>query len=95
LGECQPFVANLGKSELALIDPEQVPLVVLLGKGGVDGGQHLVAQAMRFKQVPKPQDGGLIGQTRGAWVKASEIAIHTDVMQRFFRSDVEIRRWRG
>jgi len=59
-----------------------------LGKGGVDRGQQLDAQVVLFEQMPKPQDGGLIGQARGAWVKASEFAIHTDVMQRLFHGRV-------
>ena len=55
---------------------------------GVDGGQQWDAQAVVLKQMAKPQDGGLIGQAHGAWVKARKLAVKRDVMQGLFHGGV-------
>ena len=40
---------------------------------GVDGGQDLLAQPVGFKQVTKPQDGALVGQSGHACIQVGKL----------------------
>lgn len=59
----------------------------LLGQGCVDRGQHLGRQLMLFQQVPEPQNGRLIRQSRGT-VQAHEASIQRPLMQLLFHRRV-------
>ena len=60
----------------------------LFGQRGVDRGQNLKAQIVRFEQVAKAQDGALIGQVVLAGIQASELTEHRRVVQRLFHARV-------
>jgi hypothetical protein len=57
-------------------------------QGGVDGGQQLSAQVVRFEQAAKAQDRAFIGQAVDARIKFRKLAVQRDVMQSLFHGRI-------
>ena len=55
---------------------------------GVDGGQQLSAQVVRFEQVAKAQDRAFIGQAGDARIELRKLAVQRDVMQSLFHGRI-------
>ena len=61
-----------------------------LRQHGVDGGEDLRTQVVRFEQVAKAQDGALVRQARDAHVEPGKLAVQRDVVQGIFHRRVGV-----
>lgn len=82
----QPLVANLGKTKLALDDPEGV--FHLAGQSGIDGGEQLQAQVVGFERMAKSQNSAFVRQACSPRVKSCKFTVQRRVVQRFFHGRV-------
>lgn len=57
---------------------------------GVDAVQDLGRQAVLFQEVPKAQDGGLIGDTAHACIQAGKLPVQRHIMQALFHRRVRV-----
>lgn len=61
-----------------------------LNQPGIDRGQYLLSELVRFQQMPEAQDGAFVGQSCDAGVETGKLPVQRDVVQCFFHRRIGV-----